>query len=96
MQECMYKTPTGICDTSDLSASVTCIPHSVINTAVDQQRIHPRACLKAKDGYFQHLLQPTGTFQSHLTTKSAIQSHPWSAEYNVLCHFWTQTCSFTR
>jgi len=76
---------TSVSDTSDLKQRLidtwVSIPQDVVDTAVDQWRTRLGADKNAKCCHFQHLLQPTGAFQSH----------PQFPEENALCLFCTPT-----
>ena len=67
MQEQAYK--TAVCDTADLKQRVietwSSIPQTVIDEAIDEWGLRPRACAKAKGRHVGHLLWLTGSFQSH-------------------------------
>ena len=60
MQERVYK--TALRDTADLKEHLieietwSSIPQTVIDEAIDEWRLRPRACVKAKGRHFEHSL----------------------------------------
>jgi len=67
------------------------IPQGVIDRAIDQWQTRLCACVKAKGRHFKRLLwsrHTTGSFQSHLYTKSHL--HTKTGSFQSHSHYWEE------